>query len=171
MRFAFFIPLFVPILAACATLDEDECRSGNWEAVGERDGADGRSERFVQNHFEACAEYGVQPDVAEWEAGRQDGLEYYCTPQRAFEIGRRGRYISPVCPTSQIKELTYQNDRGLRLHHIEREIRQIENEIDAINHALAKLPAGDPKRTSLVSERSFLHLDLLSLRAERGRYL
>ena len=169
MRILFaFAPLL--ILAACATLDEGECRQGDWYAVGKLDGAAGRGPDFIFQHAKACNEFGIRPIRSEWERGRQDGLKLYCTPTRAFQDGRRGRILPPVCPADITPRLQRANQRGLQLRQIELEIREIENDIRAINSELASLPADDPARSSLISERSFLRLDLISLRAERARY-
>ena len=42
---------------------------------------------------------------------------------------------------------------------------------EGINLVLSRLPPGDPRRASLISERAILRLDLWSLRAERARYI
>lgn len=159
------------LLAACASLSEDECRAGNWYEIGRSDGADGRTSAFIAQHAKACRDFGIAPVQSEWERGRQAGLPLYCTPSRAFAEGRRGKHLNPVCPTADLATLTRANERGLRLNRIEQDIREAENDIRAINAELASLPPGDPGRAALVSERSFLRLDLLSLRAERARYL
>ena len=170
MRFLYVcLPLLLS-LAACATLSEEECRAGNWYGIGKEDGAAGRSANFLGQHAKACQDFGIAPDRKAWSAGRRDGLEVYCTPSRAFQEGRRGRELSPVCPTSKVALLERENTRGLALHRVEREIKEVEREIRDINIALAGLEAGHPSRTALVSERSFLRLDLLTLRAERARY-
>lgn len=169
MRLILLFPLL--FLTACATLSEDECRSGDWYAIGKSDGAKGRQMSFVDQHAKACADYGIAPDRRAWERGRADGLPLYCTPRRAFDEGRRGKHLSPVCPAAQLAELERANERGLRLNRIEQEIREIEGDIRDINAELARLPADDPSRSALISERSFLRLDLLTLRAERARFL
>ena len=159
------------LLTSCATLSESECREGDWYAIGKQDGSNGRQSSFLQQHAKACSDYGIRPDRTAWEEGRQDGLPLYCTRRRAFEEGRRGKHLSPVCPPAQLAELTRANERGLRVNRIELEIREIENDIRRINAELASLPADDPSRSSLISERSFLRLDLLTLRAERARMI
>jgi hypothetical protein len=159
------------LLSACATLNEEDCRQGDWFNIGQEDGAAGRQLGFLQEHAKACAEYGIRPDQSAWQRGREAGLPLYCRPERAFREGRRGKHLSPVCPASQLPLLERANARGLGLNRIEQEIRQIEGDIRAINTELARLPADDPARSNLVSERSFLRLDLLTLRAERARYL
>ncbi len=170
MRYLIFaIPLL--LLAACATLSADECRAGNWEAIGRSDGADGRREDFILQHAKACNEHGILPNKTEWIRGRADGLLLYCTPFRAYDEGRRGRRLSPVCPAEELAMLGRANDRGLRRYEIEQEIRATEREITAIQSQIATLPSDDPSRASLVSEIGHLRLDLLSLRAARARYL
>lgn len=168
-----FLLLTLPMLflASCATLSENECRSGDWEAIGREDGTDGRREDFILQHAKACNEFGIRPNKTEWMRGRAEGLKLYCTPAKAFSEGRRGKILSPVCPASSLATLQRANERGLRVNRIEQEIREIENEIRSINSELASLPADDPSRSSLISERSFLRLDLLTLRTERARYL
>lgn len=165
------LSLLLLFLAACTTLSENECRAGNWEAIGREDGAAGRQENFILQHAKACNDFGIRPNKTEWMRGRAAGLKLYCTPSKAFDEGRRGKHLSPVCPASRQAELVQANERGLRLNRIELEIREIEADIRDINAELARLPADDPSRASLISERSFLRLDLLTLRAERARVL
>ncbi len=170
MRYLLLTAPFL-LLAACATLSENECRAGDWYAIGKEDGAEGRRDNFILQHAKACNEFGIRPNKTEWLKGRAAGLPLYCTPGKAFDVGRRGRHLSPVCPASQLATLERANQRGLRVNRIEQEIREIESDIRAINSEIASLPPGDPQRASLAADRSFLRLDLLSLRTERARYL
>lgn len=170
MRFLLFSASFL-ILAACATLSENECRAGDWRTIGQKDGANGRTEDFILQHAKACNEFGILPNKTEWLAGRAEGLPLYCTTSNAFREGRRGKHLSPVCPAAQRATLVSANERGLRVNRIEQEMREIENRIRRINSAIASLPPGDPGRSSLASERSFLRLELLTLRTERAQYL
>ncbi len=158
-------------LAACATLSEGECRAGDWYGIGLEDGADGRRADFILQHAKACNAFGIRPNQTQWLKGREEGLALYCTPRNAFREGRRGKILSPVCPARNLATLERANERGLRLNRIEMEIREIQGDIRDINAELSRLPADDPSRSSLISERSFLRLDLLSLRTERARYL
>lgn len=169
-----FLLLLIPVtllLAACASLSEDECRAGNWYEIGLRDGADGRLSDFIFTHAKACGDYGVRPDRTAWLRGRKEGLKLYCTPERAFREGRRGRSLAPVCPIEDLAALEQANDRGLRLHFIEEEIEDVEREIREITSQIAALPADDPTRASLISQRGWLRMELLRLRAQRASYL
>ena len=163
------ILLLLP-LAACATLSEDQCREGDWYAIGLNDGADGRSPDFIRNHAKACADYGVMPDRSLWEKGRQEGLALYCRPSRAWKEGARGRHLKPVCPPEIVPRLERANWRGLTYHRIGEDINDAERDISQINSELANLPADDPARGSLLSRRAYLRLQIVTLRAQRAHY-
>src|SRR3546814_10687305 len=75
--------------AGCATMNQDECLSGDWELVGYQDGTNGYPPSCMDKHAKACAAYGVRPDAATYMAARERGLFAYCTPPRGFREGRR----------------------------------------------------------------------------------
>lgn len=163
--------LFLPalgLLAACATLDETQCRAGTWYEIGQTDGANGQLISHLSKHAEACAQYGIAPDQSAWLRGRADGLPLYCTPERAYSIGLSGKRLSPVCPATQQSALTRINRDGLRLHQIEDEIDDIEDEIDDITRALLTLDPENPAVPELIAERRVLRLDLLTLKSRRN---
>ena len=167
-RLLAFAPLM--LLAACATLSEDQCEAGNWYEIGRSDGANGRKDDFILQHAKACNDYGIKPIASEWRKGRADGLPLYCTPERAYREGTGGKHLSPVCPAQDLARLERANQRGLTYNRIRQEMREIQNRISALNAEIAALPADDPARSGLISERSFLRLDLLTLRTELARY-
>lgn len=169
MRYLFLLTALA-LLAACATLDENQCRAGNWYDIGLNDGANGRSNDYIFEHAKACNEFGIAPKAAPWRKGRTEGLKQYCTVSNAYRIGQRGQHLNSVCSGENLSRLERANDRGLRWHDIERRIRDAEREISDINARLANMAADDPARTSLISQRSFLRLDILTLRAQQGRY-
>lgn len=165
------ITAFAIFLGACATLSEDACRSGDWFSIGAADGADGRTPGFLAKHAEACAKFGITPDRREWEAGRQQGLRSYCTPEKAYSEGRRGRSLSPVCPAADLRELSFANETGLEYHRIEHRIDRLEDDIREINAALADLGEEDASlRASLVLERLMIRNRIARLRFEQRRY-
>lgn len=165
------IPLFALLaLSACASLSETQCRGGDWRSIGFEDGAAGRQSSRIADHTEACAEYGIRPDAAAWEEGRQDGLQQYCLPARAWREGARGNRLSPVCPIELVNRLERQNARGLEYYDIGQSISRAESDIRDINRRLARMETGDPLYASLMAERSRLRLKILRLRAERTRY-
>ena len=169
MRY-FLILTALLVVSSCATLSENECRSGDWYAIGLKDGADGRKPDFILQHAKACNEFGIAPKAKPWREGRTEGLKRYCTVPNAYDVGSRGRRLSPVCPAGNLDALQAANTRGLRWHAIGQEIADVQRDIRAINAELAALPPDDPRRASLYSQLSFLRLDLASLRARRIHY-
>ncbi len=116
-------------LGACASLSEDACRSGNWQAIGYNDGANGRSQSYINEHREACVEYGIAPDQTAWLRARLEGLKQYCTRPNAYQIGRRGSDLNAVC-SSDVAGLKLANFYGLRYYEIRRDIATLEREQD-----------------------------------------
>ena len=169
MRYLAAIALLL-LLAACATLSEDECRSADWYQIGREDGANGRKLDFILQHAKACNEFGIKPIASEWRKGREEGLKLYCTRENAYRVGTRGHILSAVCPAEGLSQLERANERGLRYNRIRQEMSEIQNEISQLGVEISRLPAGDPSRAALISERSFLRLELLSLRTELARY-
>ncbi len=127
MRTCVIAVLAALALGSCASLSEDACRRGNWTGIGLADGAAGRLESYVGRHAEACAEVGVTPDVTAWRAGRQQGLALYCTSENAYDLGRRGAGLAPVCG-GDVSALAAANRQGRVQYQIEREIDRLEGE-------------------------------------------
>lgn len=171
MRLALSLAVMaLPLLSACATLSEDECRAGDWTAIGYEDGTRGKTPDYVEKHRKACEPFGIVPDVKAWLSGREKGLPLYCTPRNVWEEGADGHKLSPVCPAEDLEVLERQNWRGLTYYRIGQDIAEAEREISRINSELASLPPGAPGRSALISEISLLRLEILSLRAERLHY-
>lgn len=94
------LALAAPLLLAgsCATLNEDQCRAGDWGGIGYTDGANGHTTGRFGDHVKACEKYGIVPDQVAYLAGRTRGLPAYCNPGRGFTEGRLGRGYAGVCP-------------------------------------------------------------------------
>jgi hypothetical protein len=157
-------------LASCATLSEDACREGDWSQIGFRDGTNGRGADFIDQHTKACSRFAVTVNQSKWEAGRQEGLKRYCTTSNVYREGTNGRRLKSVCPIELQDRLELANDRGLIWRNIGQDISSAEREIRSINRLLATLPADNPSRGSLLSQRARLRLEILHLRARRIRY-
>lgn len=165
-----FVLAALALLSACATLSEDECRSGNWRDIGVADGADGREPDHLARHAKACADYGIAPDAAAWEEGRKAGLPLYCRPERAWREGADGRRLTSVCAGPGLRELERANQRGLTYHRIGQDIGEAERQISRINSLFGNPALAPEDRSALLAERASLRLEIASLRAERLIY-
>ena len=86
------------LVTACATLDEGECRSGDWRRLGYVDGLRGYAKSRLADHDKACARYGVLPDPNAWQLGYIEGQMRYCTARSGYEQRRDGNGYADVCP-------------------------------------------------------------------------
>ena len=89
------------LLGSCATMSEDQCLAGAWGEVGYADGQAGYPMSRLDAHAEACAKYGVVPELSVYQSARADGLMQYCTEARGFQVGRQGEAYNGVCTPSQ----------------------------------------------------------------------
>ncbi|MEO0388132.1 MAG: DUF2799 domain-containing protein [Pseudomonadota bacterium] len=169
MRLIVLVLPLALILAACATLSEDQCRGGNWAGIGALDGEAGRAPDWIARHAEACADFGIQPDREAWAAGRAEGLVLYCQPARAYRIGRSGARISSVCPAAARAKMQTPWEHGRQYYRLEQDIDQIDREIDeAFRKATVTEDAA--LRDALLRDISFLRFRQGTLEHRQARY-
>lgn len=143
-------------LTGCATLSEGECRTADWYQIGLQDGGDGYTRARLHKHSEACSAYGVRPNPERYYAGRQKGLERYCTPRNGFIVGREGKPYRDVCPPGTQGAFLDEYRAGYTMHEVDQRIDAVERDIDRTER---RLEADDtPHR-----ERRRLHDDLRDL--------
>lgn len=97
--------LFAPaavalLLAGCASnsMDQAQCRTADWRAIGYEDGSQGRSTTALGSRRQACAEHGVTPDFQAYMAGHSQGIGQFCRPQNGYRLGTSGYRYGGVCP-------------------------------------------------------------------------
>jgi hypothetical protein len=154
----------VATLATCTSLSEDECQAGDWEGIGLADGAEGRGTERIEAHVRACAEAGVVPDTEAWLRGREKGLRLYCTPAKAYEVGRRGGSVQAGCTGAELSAMEPAYEHGRRYWQIALQIADIRSDIRAIDSNLLRA------RPSLFARRSMLISRLGVLEAQQRRY-
>ena len=158
-------------LAACASLSEDQCRAGDWRGIGFADGAQGRSPDHIARHQKACAGIGVTPDLQAWLAGRQEGLQRYCTPATAYRVGRNGQSIAPYCSAAQLASMRPAHDQGRAYYQIGQDISAERDALAEVDYILRRLPAdAGAERARLYAERSRIERRLSMLESRQRRY-
>lgn len=168
--------LAVLVLASCATLSKAECEAGNWRAIGISDGASGYPATHVENHVEACAEHGISVDHALYEQGRQQGLERYCTLERAERDGRRGRRNYGTCEGEMAVSFLLVHRAARSVGEIESRLASVDAELDALLAGLGNRDLTDADRRSIIADiesvrrsRSLLEHDLAAAERELAR--
>lgn len=140
------IALSALVVTGCATttgLSKSQCEQLNlntadWQALGQQDGLLGRDASYFAKHMQACAKVAnMSPTVMTtptafitqnqqaWETGRQAGLKKYCTPLRAYQLGREGFSYQNVCPQEQMVELLKAHDEGYLNYQREQMMNQL----------------------------------------------
>ena len=144
-------------LTGCATLSKQECMTGNWQAIGFADGAAGRTADYLNNHNKACAKVGVAADYKAWEQGRKEGLKQYCSESNAYQIGRRGSQMSPVCPANVTAKLERINADGRQYYSLNKQLGIEQERLKKYQDDFDKLRRGDNLNfTSEKEARSYL---------------
>ena len=127
---------------SCASLDEDQCKRGDWETIGHRDGAKGSPMSVIEKHQEACEEYGVTVDLGKYKIARKEVLKTYCTPENGLDVGVSGKRYYNVCKS---KGFLKNYKIGRKIYSIESDITGLENEIDDLQ---AKMETGNSTEKS-----------------------
>jgi hypothetical protein len=145
-----FAALTLLALSGCASLSRNECLSANWEDVGIRDGANGRPEEYLIQHSKACAKAAVVPDRGAWTKGREQGLERFCVPHRAYQIGEYGAgFDSAICRNFDQDRLIAAYQHGREVNRLAGELSSIDSEMANIRVELEREDLKDRERVAL----------------------
>lgn len=167
------------VVSACASLSKEECLAADWYAIGVEDGSRGQDMARLGAHRKACAEFGIAPDVALYEQGRMRGLESFCTRERGYYEGERGRSYGGVCPAHLEGMFMQGYLAGQEIYRTKQNIRRLEGELKKVQEEVAlirqNLDQGfvvdekGNKRTLNKYERDAMYERLLALGKEEGR--
>lgn len=98
---------------SCATLNEQQCKTGNWEEIGRQDGARGYSASRISSHNKACREHGVQVNNTAYQRGYDSGVRGFCTSDNGYRLGKSGRMTSQAtCPADLAAGFSSSMQRG-----------------------------------------------------------
>ncbi len=113
---ALLLSLGTLLLGACATMDEDECRTVDWRTVGYEDGVAGQPGDRIGTYRRDCAEHGVTPDLDAYLAGRSAGLREYCQPHNGYRAGVNGNAYYDTCPADLAPAFEHAYETGRELY-------------------------------------------------------
>ena len=132
------LPLMLLALSAgCATLNENECRTVDWREQGRSDGANGYESTRLGEHMNACGRYSIAPDAEAYRAGREEGLQQYCTPENALQQGMKGAAYHQVCAGETGQQFAVIYARGQALNLIQNDMQVMQNRFDSERNAQA----------------------------------
>ena len=132
MKSAFLTMAATVLVSGCATMSEDECRVADWQIIGYEDGSEGAPQSRIGDHRQACAEYGVVPDLAAYREGYQEGIETFCTESVGYERGRSGSSYNGACPSDLEPAFLDGNVVGREIYEAWAAVAEIESSITGL---------------------------------------
>jgi hypothetical protein len=162
-------------LQACATMSEDECAISDWHTIGYEDGASGQPASRIGEHRKACAKHGVAPDLAAYQAGRDEGLHEFCQPDNGFNLGARGGHYSGACPSDLDADFREAYQAGRQLHELESRVNSTasqiaykKQQIDAVEQRMQDAEMGVISDDASIQERARYLLEAKDLADEKN---
>lgn len=139
----------------CATLSKDECVNADWHSIGFGDGVKGYPASRQTQHRQACAEYKVSVNLEQYLAGRDRGLEKFCTGYNGYIYGRNGSRYLGVCPSFSETIFLDGYRYGRHVHNLRDvleknlgKLNYIHKRLDEVHHEI------EAKEKMLVSENT-----------------
>lgn len=168
--------LSVLVISGCSTLNKEECLAVNWRTVGYEDGIAGYSGDRISQHRKACAKYGVQTDLEQYQAGRAQGLREYCKPGNGYRLGSRGGSYGGVCPADMEDSFVSAFEVGHQLYSLgarasesRSQLASKRRELERAEHGIVENTARAVSKDSSKEERADAVADTAELAERAGR--
>jgi len=126
------------VLAGCAAMSVEECRSADWGEQGMRDALNGYSRSRLADIREACAEAGVRPNESLYLNGWNAGITRFCTPENGERWGRDGRSYQNACPPQIEAGFLGRYQAGRRVYDAEQNLKRLQREQDDLQQQLRR---------------------------------
>jgi hypothetical protein len=128
------------VFSGCTSISKEECANANWEAVGFRDGSNGKLSSRFNAHQKACAKHGFNANLSRYMDGHHRGLEeVFCKPRKGYQLGLRGAGYSGACPSDLEQQFLPAYNYGLDIYKMELSYRQLNQQVVSLTNQLAKL--------------------------------
>lgn len=171
-----FLVAILVAVSGCATMDGDECATGDWSAIGYEDGARGYTSDQLGKHRKACAKHSITPDFEAYHRGRDQGLQEYCQPSRGFNVGSNGGRYNGVCSVALEADFVEALNSGHRLYTLRSRVSNANSSIRSKEHELKEIEDFvATKESELIlnettsSERAILVADIKDLSERSGQ--
>ncbi|PJC86195.1 hypothetical protein CSW98_11545 [Vibrio sp. HA2012] len=93
------VALFTVLLLGGCSVTDIQTEDSDWFDIGYRDGIKGRHARS----YSQLREFG-QANHAEYDQGYIRGIQEYCNPDVAYQIGLSGQYYEGVCEGTEFAQ-------------------------------------------------------------------
>ena len=133
------VVVFVSGCAARPTVSENQCRAGDWQTIGLRDGASGVASTRLLAHQEACGEFGIVPERSRYLSGWEQGVSAYCTAENGFHLGQRGGALNTVCSADLREPFATAYVDGRQIYTASREVSRLSQQLADHEQRLVQL--------------------------------
>lgn len=161
------VPIAAPLLlAACQSMTPTECRISNWGQLGQQDGNQGRSEQIAR-HVDSCAQQQVSVSASSINAyriGYQQGLGYYCQPQRILDLALDGEGSLEQCPLASQARLQPYYRAGAALYTQQKSLKSLSDEEKQLEQELLSYKTSDQRRIEIRQRLRKLDRELVDTR-------
>ena len=167
----FVLALSVLLLTGCATLTESECARSNWHSIGVQDGRAGHTPDRLEQHERACTKHGYGIDARAYDAGYREGLNSFCVPHRAFQLGRNGDAYKNQCWASAERTFLPAYYLGKDVYAMEEELKLIDNEVEQLHKEIKDSNTSAEVRKIAEQRLRYLRKDLGRRERDRDRLI
>lgn len=157
-------------------MSKNECVYADWRAIGFEDGAAGASSTAISSRRQACAAVGVTPDMEQYLAGRDAGLNEYCTPMNGFREGESGAAYSGACGRHNEASFLAQYRAGSQLYLLRDRARgasyalvKANEDLGAMKFAITHAATNLIRPDLSVADRAALVVEMTRLNEESER--
>ena len=157
------------MFSGCASLSQQQCKVGDWQSIGKRDGQAGHSLARFEDHKKACKSHGQAANLTLYKKGHEEGLASHCTVQSQINLGLTGERYRPVCSGTSVAVLKEANQWGYRIYLINKDISQAEYQLSSAQVALSKSNLKQDERNRLTDETQRLQDEIQRLKSQRAR--
>jgi hypothetical protein len=162
------------LLSGCATLSKNECLTANWASIGYEDGLQGQARDRIGSHRRACADYGIDPNLEEYQLGYNQGLEIFCTPQNGFLKGKSGYTYTGICTGNLASGFLQGYENGREIYLATGEVNRLRGELHTLDNRISHLENEIYRKERLLfsnavskSERKHIYYEISDLKMER----
>jgi hypothetical protein len=136
IKFLVLATLTLLVMSGCATMNEQECLTADWESVGYADGRVAREAARLGKHRAACIEHGITADRDAYARGYDKGIRTFCSEDMAFAFGTGGKPVPALCPAELMPALKIANEMGMEKYQ---QKKTLDRNINAVNAEIAEI--------------------------------
>jgi hypothetical protein len=163
--------ILMALLSGCQTMTPTECKMTNWGERGQQDAFAGQAERIL-TYADDCASQQVplqQIHIAAYRSGYQQGLGYYCQPQRIIEQALDGKGSVEICPIASQQTLRPLYQTAKRVYDARQDLKQLNQEQQRLEQELNNPKTSDVRRQEIRQRLRKLDADGIDARDELRR--